>query len=122
MGKETSQISFEEQQSKYCVPYMIWANFECAAPSEILDTSSNYLGALLLEQAGIVQTDYTAYLLQMREQVPIINAYGYQTADAVWHSFEEETQVTEWVENYKMVQYNAMFDAKRNKKHYRPAF
>lgn len=122
MGKETSQISFEEQQRKYCVPYMIWANYECAAPSEILDTSSNYLGALLLEQAGIVQTDYTAYLLQMRKQVPIMNAYGYQTADAVWHSFEEETQVTEWVENYKMVQYNAMFDTKRNKKHYRPSF
>lgn len=23
----------------------------------------------------------------------------------------------EWIQNYKIVQYNAMFDAKRNKKH-----
>lgn len=120
MGKETNQISFEEQQRKYCVPYMIWANYETTQLSQILDTSSNYLGALLLEQAGVIRTDYVDYLLQMQEQIPVMNAYGYQTNDTRWHSFDETTEVTRWIDDYSIIQYYAMFDSKRNKKYYRP--
>lgn len=120
MGKTKEQITFEEQQRKYCVPYMIWANYDTKKSPQILNTSSNYLGALLLDQAGINRSDYMKFLVQMQKEIPICNAFGYQTNDEIWHSFDEETEVSEWIQNYKIVQYNAIFDAKRNKKYYVP--
>ena len=120
MGKTKEQITFEEQQRKYCVPYIIWANYDMGKSPKTLNTSSNYLGALLLDQAGIDRSDYMKFLVQMQKEIPILNAFGYQTKDEVWHSFEETIEVSKWIYDYKIVQYNAMFDTKRNKKYYIP--
>lgn len=120
MGKTKEQITFEEQQRKYCVPYIIWANYDMGKSPQTLNTSSNYLGALLLDQAGIDRSDYMKFLVQMQKEIPILNAFGYQTKDEVWHSFEETIEVSKWIYDYKIVQYNAMFDTKRNKKYYIP--
>lgn len=117
MGKTKEEITFAEEQKKYCVPYMIWANYDTKQFPQILNTSSNYLGAMLLEQAGVNCSEYMKFLVQMQKEIPIYNAFGYQARDAIWHSFDEETEASEWIQNYKIVQYNTMFDSKRNKKY-----
>ena len=42
MGKTKEQITFEEQQRKYCVPYMIWANYDTKKSPQILNTSTPF--------------------------------------------------------------------------------
>lgn len=120
MGKMTSELSLEEMQRKYMVPYMIWANYDTQKEQRNMDTSANYLGAILLDAVGIAPTGYGEFLLQMYEQIPAVNAFGYMTRDGGWHSFEEETEVSEWIRNYQMIQYDAMFDSKRNMEYYKP--
>lgn len=119
MGKKEDSLSLEELERRYAVPYMIWANYDTACQQKELDTSANYLGALLLDQADIPRTAYTNFLLHMQEEVPVINVFGYQTKDGQWHSFEEETEVSGWVEQYRMLQYYTMFDSARKMEYYR---
>lgn len=115
MGKPDSSLSLSEAESKYAVPYMIWANYPTTYQKQEMDTSANFLGALLLEHAGVAQSAYTNFLLQMQKEIPVYNAFGYQTKDGEWHDFNEDTEVSEWVANYKMLQYNALFDTNRVK-------
>lgn len=119
MGKSEKDLSLEELERKYAVPYMIWSNYDLPDGQREMDTSPNYLGALLLKYAGVQGTDYTDYLLKMSEIIPVMNAFGYRTSDGVWHSYEERTEVSEWIDNYRILQYNALFDAGRNMDHYR---
>ncbi len=119
MGKKADSLSLEELERRYAVPYMVWANYDTQNQQIEMDTSANYLGALLLEQAGIPRTAYTNFLLQMQEKVPVLNVFGYQTTDGQWHTFDEETEVSEWVEQYRMLQYYTMFDSGRKMEYYR---
>lgn len=114
MGKAEGSLSLQELEQKYAVPYMIWANFDTPYQGQELDTSTNYLGALLLQNAGVEQTAYMRFLLDMRQQIPAMNAFGYMTNDGNWHSYEEESEVSGWMDDYKILQYHAMFDPKRD--------
>lgn len=118
-GKNAESLSLEELERRYAVPYMIWTNYETGNQQAEMDISANYLGAFLLDQAGIPRTDYTNFLLHMREEIPVFNVFGYQTKDGQWHSFEEETEVSGWVEQYRMLQYYTMFDSGRKMEYYR---
>ncbi|KAI4445585.1 hypothetical protein C823_000101 [Eubacterium plexicaudatum ASF492] len=112
-GKREDMFTLEEKQKMYAVPYMIWANYDTPYESREMDTSANYLGAMLLAYAGIQGTDYTDFLLEMGKEVPVYNAFGYQTPDGNWHSFDEETEVSDWIRDYRIVQYYEMFDDKK---------
>lgn len=118
-GKPENMLSLGEMQQRYAVPYMIWANYDTKYQGKTMDTSANYLGALLLENAGLPQTAYTNFLLNMQKEVPVYNAFGYQTKNGSWHSFEEETEVSKWIQDYKILQYYTMFDSGRNREYYR---
>ena len=57
------------------VPLLIWANFDL--PDADLGTMSmNYVIPSLLETAGVPLTPYYSYMLQLKEQIPILTAYG----------------------------------------------
>lgn len=118
MGKPGEELTLEELERKYAVPYMIWANYDTSYEQCEMDTSANYLGPLLLEAAGLEQSAYTDFLLRMREEIPVVNAFGYRTDNGVWHSLEEEDS-TGWLKNYQMVQYYAMFDMERKQEYFR---
>lgn len=112
-GKREDAFTLEEKQKMYAVPYMIWANYDTPYESCEMDASVNYLGAMLLQYAGIPGTGYTDFLLEMRNEVPVYNAFGYRTSDGDWHSFDEETEVSDWIRDYRIVQYYEMFDDKK---------
>ena len=105
------------KQRKYEVPYLIWSNQYMGEETNV-DMSANYLGAYLLEQAGFEGTSYSKYLLQLMNDVPAINAFGYMDADKVWHSFEEETKELQLIEEYRIAQYSSLLDKKREKRFY----
>ncbi len=117
MGKSEEELTLEEFERKYMVPYMIWANYDTSYEQCEMDTSANYLGPLLLEAAGLEQSAYTSFLLRMREEIPVLNAFGYRTENGVWHGLDEADS-TGWLADYRMVQYYAMFESERMQKYF----
>lgn len=94
-----SQLSEEEQQAlMYITPYVIWANYDVQFP-EYGDLSANYLGAALLECAGVKLPPYYKFLLQLQKNYPVISRY---TIDKL----EKEDMVRQ----YRMLQYNHLME------------
>lgn len=93
------ELSAQEQENlKYIVPYVIWTNYDTELP-EYGDMSANYLGAVVVECAGAELPPYYKYLLQMREQYPIIS---YQTIT--------EISGEDLIKGYRMLQYNQLME------------
>jgi phosphoglycerol transferase MdoB-like AlkP superfamily enzyme len=107
-----SLLSDSEQENpsecQYITPYVIWSNYDTGVASEAKDMSVNYLGAQVLQLAGI-ENAYSDYLLDLETQMPIINIAGYQTGDGTWHLLSEESDV---INEYKAVQYYEMMEQK----------
>ena len=92
----------EEEQTalKYVTPYVIWANYDVDFP-EYGDISANYLGAVLLECAGVELPPYYQFLLQLQKQYPVIT---HRTIK----SMEDEEPIVQ----YRMLQYNQLLERK----------
>lgn len=103
-GLDTDVLT--DAQRIFCTPYIVWSNFEMDTSNVNMDTSLNYLGNSVMELANI-STPYSEFLANMQQEVPVINAKGYQTTDGQWHEFEEEN---EWIDQYQILQYYLMFD------------
>lgn len=101
-ARESGRLSdIELVQRKYATPYMIWANYDTGVEQRECMTSANYLGAHILNIAGI-STYYTDYLLDLEREIPAINVNGYQTADRVWHGMWEEHPL---IQEYSQMEY-----------------
>lgn len=88
-------------------PYLIWANYDWQ-PAELGDISLNYLLPSALEAAGVPVTPYLQYLLEMRQQFPILTSYGcYYTVDGqrVEYDSPERSQT---VQDYFYLEYNSL--------------
>ena len=112
-GKGLSGLTLAELQALYTVPFFIWTNYESEAQEGEL-TSLNYLSTLALERAGISLPPYNRFLADMREVVPAMNARAYfSKAEGRYRHFEDASgEDAVWLEKYKMLQYNNMFDGK----------
>lgn len=108
MGQSTTSLNTQDTAKMYQVPYVIWANYDIE--EETQDMSANYLSSYLLKLSGNKMTGYNKYLLNLMEKVPIISAICYQGDDGVLHANGEESDYTELIKQYQMIQYNNMFD------------
>ncbi len=106
---DLSNLTIEQEQSRYCTPFYIWANYDIE--EEYVEALSvNYLSSLLLEVAGIEMTDYNKYLLRLKEILPVINTAGYIDANGVYYSWNDDSPYKVLLAEYERVQYNAIFD------------
>ncbi len=97
-----------EQPQRFITPYVIWSNYDSKITNVSKDMSVNYLGANVLELAGI-STPYSNFLLDMQENIPIINKFSYQTSNGEWHSIDTPN---DFVNQYRNMQYYMLFDNK----------
>lgn len=74
-GKRIQDLSEEEARMRYIVPYMIWTNYGLQLDDDI-DMGANYLGAYVIEQLGLPQTEYHTFLNDLRLRYPIITVHG----------------------------------------------
>lgn len=120
--EEDTELSLAEK--KYAVPYFIWANYEIDADYSKQDTngttimSQNYLSAVLLKYAGLEMSDFDTYRLAQREAIPAFNITGYLGDDLQWHELYEDNAYAAWVRNAELIQYNRLFDVKKNTERY----
>ncbi|MBQ5950886.1 MAG: LTA synthase family protein [Lachnospiraceae bacterium] len=98
-----------KREHRFKTPYLIWTNTAPDAPQKMMDMSLNYLGAQILEMAG-VETDYGNYLEELQKEIPVVNSVGFQTADGIWHDF---SQTNENLLTYEKMQYYQMFDRRQ---------
>ena len=112
-GKGLSGLSVDELEHLYIVPFFIWTNYK-SQETEVPITSLNYLSTMALERAGLELPAYNRFLALMQEAVPAINARGYfSISDGCYKHLDEATgEEAEWIEKYRILQYNNMFDKK----------
>ena len=103
----------EEIQQKFITPYVVWANYDIE--EETKDISSNQLSSLVKKVAGVSFSDYDRFLQDFHEEIPLINANGFQDNEGKWYNFEQETPYDEWIEKYKILQYYMYCRAKVHK-------
>lgn len=104
LGVTEAGYTFEQQQERYCTPYILWANYEI--PTELNGiTSANFLSNLVIEHAGLPNYQFGEYLSGIQEKIEAINAYGYMTKDGLWHSYEEENEYSRLIREYAIVEY-----------------
>lgn len=104
-GKEAQQA-----QNRYVVPYAIWANYDIQERSGV-DISANFLSSLLLDTAGIPQTEYGYFLSELQAEIPVMTANFYLDAAGNSHDYNEAVSSQEELFNdYAILQYNHLFD------------
>ncbi len=114
LGKKISQLTTEENQKRYTTPFYIWANYDIEE-KEIERMSANYLSSYLLEVAGLELSDYNKYLLQLYKTLPVINTAGYIDNQGNYYSWNDDSEYTDLINQYKYVQHNNMFDNSNKK-------
>lgn len=112
-GKGLSGLTLDELEQLYTVPFFIWTNYD-SEESEVEITSLNFLSTLALQRAGIALPAYNQFLADMMEEVPAINSRGYysKTLGGFAHLEDATGEEAEWLKNYRILQYNNMFDKK----------
>ena len=93
-GVDTSDMTVEEAQLRYQVPYVLWANYDIAEETKA-DTDISFLAANLLKRVDMPTTAYQNFLLEL---------------DEVLAQSETSAQAEQCLEKYEMLQYYFMFD------------
>lgn len=117
-GKEFSTL--QERQKLYKVPFFIWANYETKSIDVPL-TSLNYLSNYVYKVAGIELPAYNKFLKDMQQQIPAMNSWGFYSS--THHKFRNyewaDGKEKEILREYKMLEYNSIFDKNKNKVFFR---
>lgn len=106
-----SDPDLAEQQEKYKVPFLLWANYDIAEEENVV-TSLNYLSTLLMERANLPLTGYQRFLKSLKAQLPAINANGFLDRSGTWHESADtlDARAGSALNEYQMLQYNELFE------------
>ena len=103
----------EDQQAKYAVPYLIWANYDIDCDRATSVTSINYLSSWLLDIVDSDLTDFQRFVKKVNTEVPMLNSMGWYDNGGVFHdSTYSAPELSESLKLYSRLQYNAMYDNK----------
>jgi phosphoglycerol transferase MdoB-like AlkP superfamily enzyme len=107
-GKNVNNLSTKQQSVWYSTPYVIWANYDIEEAE--VDMSANYLSSYVMNLAGVNLTGYNKYLLELQKTLPVISAVCYMDAEGNVYANDEESEYSDLIEEYQMIQYNELFD------------
>lgn len=112
-GKGISGLSIGELEEFYQVPYFIWSNYAFEGENTEY-TSLNFLSTMLLARAGISLPPYQRFLSDLMQEVPQMNARAYfsKSKGKYVHYGDGSKEEELWIEKYKILQYNGLFDKK----------
>lgn len=109
------ESKLELAESKYRVPFIIWANYDIKSQQNI-QISANYLHAYLMQQTGGAMTAYDKYLMNLRKKIPEVTEIAYMDQDD--KLYENDTKYARLLDDYQKVQYNAFVDKKNRLNQY----
>ena len=112
-GDTRDKLDIEEMEKYYQTPFFIWTNYDIQSASDV-QTSTNFLGTLMMEQTGLELTDYEDYQRMFMSKIQAYNHKGYLTADGeyvLWKDASDEAN--QMLSDYECLQYNNLVDGKR---------
>ena len=107
-GRSGDSLTEEEEARRYKVPFIIWANYDIEAASNV-ETSANYLGSHVLRAAGLPLYDYRNYLSQLEGQYPVLTAIRAENAQGISTPVKD---VKSTLQDYMILQYYNIFSQK----------
>lgn len=110
LGKTKDEMAGEERMQLYHSDYVIWANFDL--DEKEMDLSTNYLAPVLKQETGMELTGYDRFLLDLKEDLPIVTLNGFWDKDGVYEEHLENPD-SPWydrLQEYDMLVYNHLFD------------
>lgn len=113
-------------QQSYEVPYFMWANYDIPeeirsdissrylfAEDTLANTTMNYCALDVMEYAGLPLSPYYKTLLEIRKEVPMINAQWYYTRTmTTCDLIPSGTQPVDAMRLYSFIEYDALYDKK----------
>ncbi len=114
IGKKPSS---EANMQKYEVPYVIWTNYDIEE-KDYGDTSLNYLSSIMADSTGMKLYPYQRYLMELREEIPIITANGYWDKDHNFYETDSDSPYQDILDIYEYTQYNNLADGKHRIKNF----
>ncbi len=104
----------EHEARVWQTEYVIWANYDVAGNAQVserLDTSANYLGALLLDLIGAPLDNGYKARLAVREELPAVSLVGYRDAEGVWHEHvaRDASSGLDAYDNLRAMQHRMLF-------------
>lgn len=101
-----------DKQKMYMAPFIIWTNYEMESQYDI-EMSANYFGSYIMDKAGLEMTQYNKYLLKLMEDIPVLGKGAIRDSDGKWYSMSKlPKRLGELINQYKVIEYNNMFDRK----------
>lgn len=107
-GRSGDSLTEEEEARRYKVPFIIWANYDIEAASNV-ETSANYLGGHVLRAAGLPLYDYRNYLSQLEGQYPVLTAIRAENAQGISTPVKD---VKSTLQDYMTLQHYNIFSQK----------
>lgn len=107
-GKSGKNLTEEENDLRYQVPYLIWANYDIGSDSG-RETSVNYLGAELLSAARVPLASWQEAIGSWQQELPILSTQRLTGTDGGELTSEEEA-ASDALAEYRRLQYYRMFD------------
>lgn len=96
--------------NRYQVPFLIWANYDIEEQSGLV-ISPNFLSSLLLQTAGIPGSQYSCFLAQLWQKLPVMTADFFMDAEGKLAPYQEMTPEQKSLKNkYAALQFNHLFD------------
>ena len=109
-GKDVNDLSMEQSQLRFQTPYVIWTNYEQESKADE-NMSANYLGSYILQKAGLKLTPYNAFLLNLKDIIPVIGMGAVCDYKGKWYSMNDlPDNYEELINQYKILQYNNVID------------
>ena len=111
-------------------PFFIWANYPLEHTDAAISTTDPLnrmdmvmLTPTLLQQAGLPLSDYYKYLLEMKQNTPVVTAANdYMKADGTTAKYGVDPALDAWVKGYLNLEYNNIgAHAKRDQSIFTPA-
>lgn len=107
-GKGESELTTEEMQKRYTVPFFIWSNQDIEEKT-VDAISLNYLSSFFLKEAGMPLTAFNKYMLDLYEQIPVVNINGYIDKEGTYYDTSAMKE-NELLNEYNMLLYNSVMN------------
>ena len=113
LTNNSEMSDLELQVPEYEVPFLIWANYPIEK-CPVNEISMNYLGSLMMKTAGMDIPAWNQCLLDLQKEIPSINRFAYYSKEADSYQRTEDAQGAEgeYLEDYRLLQYNGFIDTK----------
>ena len=112
LGKSRHELSREELEQLYTVPFFIWANYDIEE-QENVKTSLNFLSTMMFDVANLPLNKYQMLQLEIMEFLPVIHGNGMWDSQGNYYSDIEllSDDTRNKVKLYRMIQAQSIVDA-----------